>query len=370
MSEVVSAAEVLSAVYKALAKSTSSSGPFPRNSFYVIPGREGVRWILPTSPDVGKSVISGWRPYGFFSKIKWDIIRLAYSLHCLWLAPGVRVISLESKKIDLPGINKDVLPVIYVGTPGRQQKAVATLVSRQLGSTVAVSKIPLGVQARESLHREALMLKHLDGVGIKSVPSHIASDEGMGWSVQSVVDGVACSGRLTNWHVKFLIDLRTGSTTDLGIIKKKIAEGARLHSAKFTNEQKSIITAAIQQVPDSLNLPSVIVHGDFSPWNIKCTGFGIRVFDWEDARKNGIPLWDLCHFYLIQEFLLGASDSIVQLNNSKLVGEYLSQIGIDVSSKKPLMLTFLLFALLGSDPDLRVRYKRFLVSRISTVIKA
>lgn len=42
-----------------------------------------------------------------------------------------------------------------------------------------------------------------------------------------------------------------------------------------------------------------LVHGDLAPWNVTLCSPGMGVFDWEHARWQHCPLWDLSH-YLIQ----------------------------------------------------------------------
>jgi hypothetical protein len=48
-----------------------------------------------------------------------------------------------------------------------------------------------------------------------------------------------------------------------------------------------------------------LVHGDLTPWNLLTTARGLVLLDWESARVDSQPLWDLCHFVVMSGSLLG-----------------------------------------------------------------
>jgi hypothetical protein len=48
-----------------------------------------------------------------------------------------------------------------------------------------------------------------------------------------------------------------------------------------------------------------IVHGDVAPWNVLQTRDQKIVIDWEQARRDRRPLWDLSHYVLQQGALVG-----------------------------------------------------------------
>ena len=68
---------------------------------------------------------------------------------------------------------------------------------------------------------------------------------------------------------------------------------------------KSQCLAAIDQVADDSPLPACWGHGDFAPWNIRQLADGrCALLDWEDARRGGLPLLDVYHFYIFGIFCL------------------------------------------------------------------
>jgi hypothetical protein len=46
-------------------------------------------------------------------------------------------------------------------------------------------------------------------------------------------------------------------------------------------------------------VPAVLQHNDLGTWNVVVGGGDFTVLDWEDARRHGLPLWDL--WYLLMD---------------------------------------------------------------------
>jgi Ser/Thr protein kinase RdoA (MazF antagonist) len=46
-------------------------------------------------------------------------------------------------------------------------------------------------------------------------------------------------------------------------------------------------------------VPAVLQHNDLGTWNVVVGGDDFTVLDWEDARRHGLPLWDL--WYLLMD---------------------------------------------------------------------
>lgn len=67
-----------------------------------------------------------------------------------------------------------------------------------------------------------------------------------------------------------------------------------------------VIGAALAELGQRLGgaqLPQLLQHGDFAPWNIRQAGRRICVFDWEYAQPSCNPLADFLHFHLIARAL-------------------------------------------------------------------
>lgn len=61
------------------------------------------------------------------------------------------------------------------------------------------------------------------------------------------------------------------------------------------------ITEGVSDIP----LPSGLVHGDFAAWNLIDDGRRVGVIDWDEARFEGLPFWDLWHFAVLGAVTIG-----------------------------------------------------------------
>jgi aminoglycoside phosphotransferase (APT) family kinase protein len=78
---------------------------------------------------------------------------------------------------------------------------------------------------------------------------------------------------------------------------------------------------------------TALVHGDFAPWNIKMIASGRSILvDWEDAETEGAPLYDICHFFLIQSFLFKTRWSLQGMLENRHVKKYIKLLGIDLET--------------------------------------
>jgi hypothetical protein len=99
-------------------------------------------------------------------------------------------------------------------------------------------------------------------------------------------------------------------------LANKTSGGERLSSSRFLNNLKSqlgvctgrisevwhkrldaayqLITARASLVTNGMHL----CHGDYTPWNTFLAGDRLYVFDWEYAKQDYPPGYDLIHFYL------------------------------------------------------------------------
>lgn len=83
-------------------------------------------------------------------------------------------------------------------------------------------------------------------------------------------------------------------------------------------------------------IPLVVVHGDFVSYNLRVNKKKLVLFDWEYARIDGIPLFDIFHFIFQGLFQINKmpinriiDNNINASKNKKLYKYYLDTIGID-----------------------------------------
>ena len=335
--------------------------------FYVISGHNSPRWIVPINPKQGKEVLAYWRPYGVVSQIAWFVLQRLYSLGMVSIMHGIEPLSIQSNVVlQLPGSDITVSPVVYVGTPGPQQKAVVTLVDQSNGKALAVMKVALEAGARKSLNRESDMLKSLDQLGMKSIPKLLATDEANGRTWQTVVSGRLSSRKLTDSHISWLLSLpKTKKTTTLDKQKRILFALVDDDSSGLSSEQLTILKKAIERIKGNNEIPLVLVHGDFAPWNIKQQpNAQLAVIDWEDAELEGLPLWDLCHFYFMQAYLFGESEQLETFISSSLINSYLRSFKIAEVDMMNFVLLYLLETVLKKDSNTSNEYQEYLIKQI------
>jgi hypothetical protein len=70
----------------------------------------------------------------------------------------------------------------------------------------------------------------------------------------------------------------------------------------LSEEWSNRIDAGMQRIEQSLScaqIPLVAAHNDFTPWNIRINDNIVKVFDWEYADYERLPLFDPLHFFLL-----------------------------------------------------------------------
>jgi hypothetical protein len=333
--------------------------------FWVLPGKQGPRWVIPCNARLGLPVLRQWRPYSFTSLAKWQGLLWLYSSRLLGYVPGVKTISINVTGIASPYM-EEYIPVVYIGTPGPQQKAVVTLVDHSTGRAQSVLKVALGEHAVSSLQREAQALETLaDQTGV-GAPTLLWIDPEMGSSCQSVVPGKLTGRALRQSHIDWLTNLpRNGQITTLNQRCKTLGKAFK----DCRPDEAVLIAQALKKITGTEPIPEILVHGDFAPWNLKSQSYGkIVAIDWEEARPNGLPLHDLCHFFSIQAHLFGGCDVLSNLNKSLLVVNYWKALRIRPSSLRPLYLHYLLTMVAGLDGDCSNEYRIYLFNQIREMV--
>ncbi len=336
-------------------------------SYLVIPGNAGTRWIIPMQPKFGMPVLNQWQPYGLSSRLKWKLLRLLYRLHLARFIPGVTCITgRDDKSLCAPDTQTEVVPVVYVGTPGAQQKAVVNLVDTGDFRPLSVMKVALSKGAQSSLYREATVLKQLANLGVPYVPLLMQDREEGASTFQTVLSGMPTGRKLTQQHIEWLLALpKTGEVTTLDKQREILQGTLDLCVDQMEPDHKATLVNAIDVVKGQVEIPLVLIHGDFAPWNIiQHPDHSLQVVDWEDAHFDGLPLWDLCHFYYMQAHLFDDMNPTSLLITSNHVSQYMNSLGVHKSLKQQLSLLYCLFQILKGK-NVSEEYKYFMFDQLS-----
>lgn len=338
------------------------------NRFFIIPGKKGPKWIIPVNPIVGLQTLNQWHPYDLVSRIKWRILLYLYANGLLGKVPGIGTININSKKnLRVPHNDKIVTAVIYIGTPGPQQKAVATLVTVDNGDIQAIMKIALSDRARTSLLHEAHVLKKLFKNNILGAPELIGIEDNGSKTWQTMVNGRLTSRTLTQAHIDWLLQLPKSGKTTTGKQFKLLNKQIERDGSTLLGQKK--ISRLDKFSCRKYTIPIVLVHGDFAPWNLKTKTDGyIQAIDWEDALFEGLPLWDLCHFFFIQVHLFHEQNPVQKMFSNSLVKQYCAKMRLDKEAMISLTLLYILMTVFSRKEQTNESYRTFLVDRIDEVI--
>ena len=279
------------------------------SEFFAVPGDQP-RWLIPARGENLHATLAAWVPYRMSSRLKWSAIRAANRTGTLHALPRVKTVQLgDANEIDWRAIGwsraTPPVPLIYVGTPGPCRKAVIHLVDPASGNCDAIVKVPLCAGAGDAIVRDACTLAVLRSEGYSCAPRLLYMDRRRGVATQQFMPGKSGSRRFRPEYFGLLgsLVLRDRPTN--------IAEhAAAWHQALSSLTRKTdleLMGAALAELSDDHSLPSCWVHGDFAPWNIRCSSYGaVALIDWEEAERGGLPLQDAYHFLHMQDFLFGA----------------------------------------------------------------
>ncbi len=310
----------------------------PDSRFYVIPGKEGPRWIVPWQAWRSRGALSLWRPYNPVSRLRWAALTAAYRAGLLHSAPGVTAfgVTLAGAWAHLGWPDEPPTPTIYVGTPGPTRKAVAFLTSPGAKRPVSVAKLPLGRQAGPAILREAEVLKRLAGEKPGLAPRVLFVDREGGRAVQEVVRGRPSGRRFKPAYLRWLVGLRReGAATSLRSQATRLAE--EITRICVPAQGADDVLRRLAKLDDPRSLPAIWTHGDFAPWNLRLVeGGGLAAVDWERASPDGPPLYDLVHFYLIQDFMFG-SCQLGARRYRRMARRYLEALGVKPGLYDPLL---------------------------------
>jgi len=285
-------------------------------------------------------------------------VRLAARAGLLGLMPGTQRLDLPAEQISklltrlgLPsagrGNNQEMDPVFLVGNPSATRKLLI-FISGDDKLRGQVIKYPLTEGARQSIRREAEILTWLDGrMRTQRLLRNI--EDASGAAAQQYLAGRLGSRACKPAYLNLLIEMpRSGELRPVRVEGQAL--GQRLRGSSAYGQNARAVDSALALLDQELDVPTVLVHGDFAPWNIRELADGsVTLIDWESANRDGLPLHDLCHFFYMQTKLFAPGSSFY----SSLVREgswraYCQRWGLSPALMGPLVAAYLLHTLAGA----------------------
>lgn len=319
------------------------------NRFWLISSADEPRWLVPHNPKYGLSVLKQWRPYSKSSYLKWQLLLMAYRAGELHRLPGVIPVGIAAptaKYWECIGYqnNQNLIPTIYIGTPGVTRKAVVSLVNSTTSKIASIAKFSLGEMAEKTILREADVLTHFIAEKPGLSPHLLYVNKQTGVSVQTALDGRHVNTPLSPAHINLLSCFsRPGKIVSLQQHIHRLHQRLQKLKCMAETSAKEMGEVALKLIDDSTPLTATWIHGDFAPWNLKWVDRQKLVaVDWEDARPDGLPLYDLFHYQYIQSYLLRTRKNILDLTwKHPMVSRYLEFLGIDRPQYNRLALYYL-----------------------------
>jgi len=219
--------------------------------------------------------------------------------------------------------------VIMVGNPSPDRKLTVFLLDAA-GHIAAVLKVGLTPGGRLSAVHEADVLRELER--FRWAPDFMAAFPDLGAASQKYVHGTQPDSEFRQEYLHLLCNMPL-SGSSLNLIAVAHAADSRLRP--FADELQRIAPDLIHRCLSCLDvdkdIPTMLVHGDFVPWNIRKTSdCGYVLLDWEWADFAGLPMRDLLHFHFsVNRFLGKMSGGYAAIRESSVCNEYLTRMDLD-----------------------------------------
>lgn len=193
----------------------------------------------------------------------------------------------------------------YIGTPGPYSKnTVFFLGPDHVGPVVKVGASEAAANLLKN-EAETLGLFKNHHLLADTVPSVLWSGDwkGMFLVVLSYLKGVHVGPTFSRLIRQYLSSLGEMSFVDAPFIGSKMHHGiirrSEQLSRRLSHPWNETIDRGIDVLEGTLQNHSgmVLSHRDFSYWNIRKGGNGLKVFDWEYASNEYLASYDMFHFY-------------------------------------------------------------------------
>jgi hypothetical protein len=194
------------------------------------------------------------------------------------------------------------------GTPGPWTKDTILLLDHA-AKPLLIVKAGKGEAVDRLLRNEAEWLRSLRNKPQLAghVPEMVAHQSGteLSFVAQSLLPGRPCF-KLGEPHINFLKKFQEASRRSLRYEESKLYRNLQLRmkdlDGHLTGDWARRIEKAMRRIQDQFSGAPILMtaaHNDFAPWNIRIEGGVARIFDWEYADEEQLPLFDLLHFALM-----------------------------------------------------------------------
>lgn len=180
------------------------------------------------------------------------------------------------------------------GNPTTSGQRLVLMLFDDAGNISRVVKVGGSGRAMELIGAEVKALRALAGVpGVPELRAEFSADIGRAFALDFFpgespsYDSAAPEPMLTAW-IRSPQIVRLGELPALQRLRESIAPADWLENLT------------------KIEVRPVIMHGDFTPWNVKVSARdgSWQVLDWERGEPEGVPGWDWFHFVIQSELLV------------------------------------------------------------------
>jgi len=303
-------------------------------TYLVVPGNSGPRWLIPAKSRASAQVLRTWRPYSISSKLKWLAVRTAARARILQLVPFVSSVTISRtasrRWLESCGItSRGAEMVILVGNPSPFRKLIVFLLDGA-HRIVAVLKVGLTAGGGASVLHEAETLGKLGRCSW--APKILSVRPGLRAAAQEYVHGSMPDLRFRTEYLDLLCQFpRTGSSRNLADLAEAMASSLSPFRAEVDKIAPGLLGRSLNGLALDVDVPTLLVHGDFVPWNIRhSSGRGNVLVDWEWANFAGLPGHDLFQFHFsVDQRFSGRGGGYAAIRASSDCAEYFRGMDLD-----------------------------------------
>lgn len=352
--------------------------------YAVLPCLEDARWFIPLeSPQAAAAALRINTPFRTLPRARHFGARAAARSGFYRLFPDQVILAQKSEpeldRIFRAMLGKDHLHyAISSGTPGPARKPTIAMLDDS-GEWLAFAKIARTTLGKRLVGQEAACLAQLASrPGLRASVPRLLLDTDMDDSrvvAQASLPGRMPGARITPDHRRLLDAMETrerSPASTSGFLQSLIERG---REASIPHLDLARHLCQIQLALQGTSVPETVVHGDFTPWNLRRHHARLSAFDWEYGHLDGLPLIDELHYQLQAGLMLRDWSAEDAWRHLRSAGHALTDDAYPVTVFHALHLTMLLDLVLrrhqeghpADSPHDRIRFE--LVHRLGQALE-
>ncbi len=291
---------------------------------------------------------------------------LAFGMRCGAAQPFLRKVPTKERGdgrhgVDVPASLLDHLEqllgagrlrfAVSTGTPGPHRKPVIQAATRQ-GRILAYAKVGWNEITAKLVENEARALQRMAGARLESLSAprllHVGRWKDGCFSVQSAPQGHLSSAPrdLSPEYGDCLRELQRSGPVGLPLAESDFWARLLRDCGNLEDDyRRRLVAQGLEAAEHRLRgqaLPFYPCHGDFVPWNAKLIDGRLYLFDWEYAREQGLPGYDLIHFLVSTRALVRRWKPATVVKEVLRHGSAWTSAGVQSYQALPVLLLYLL----------------------------